>query len=169
MFLQRQFMYFDFHSTLKRNVPPANGFGPVSLNACNNILTVDWEGLFSDKSAIDVQRPTRINPLCTMHYKIHVKIGPRKDWALTNKYQSFIFLLLLLISKVWIYVWKNITDTQNFSVKLLLPYYILINPRSLNVKIITIAQQLQYNIWIITEKVDLENTVEFPFQVTFLE
>lgn len=95
MFLQRQFMYFDFHSTLKRNVPPANGFGPVSLNACNNILTADWEGLFSDKSAIDVQRPTRINPLCTMHYKTHVKIGPRKDWTLTDKNQSFYFSLII--------------------------------------------------------------------------
>lgn len=79
MFLQRQFMYFDFSLDIETNVPPVNGFGPVSLNAYNNIITGDWERLFSDKSAIDVQRPVRINPLCTIHYKTHAKIGPRKD------------------------------------------------------------------------------------------
>lgn len=47
-------MYFDFYLILKWNVFFVNGFGLVSFNVCNNILIVDWEGLFSDKLVIDV-------------------------------------------------------------------------------------------------------------------
>lgn len=45
---------FDFYLILKWNVFFVNGFGLVSFNVCNNILIVDWEGLFSDKLVIDV-------------------------------------------------------------------------------------------------------------------